>query len=142
VVLGARLPAFGLAMAALVLSANDQTSIPAIAGYTLAAVLLLIPGDPLPVRNPLPILLGAAWAVDYTLPSWVQSALLVALMLWTLIDERILLAAGLALFATLITATDDVATVTDTRGLLILASGHPGRPGRDGCRADLPPHKV
>ena len=128
VVLGVRLLAFGLTGAALVLSGIDQTSNPAIAGYTLAAVLLLIPGRPLPVRNPLPIMLALAWSADYTLPSGVEPALLIALVLWTVIDERILLAAGLALFAGLIAATAEMAEVNDARGLLIMAAWRLGVP--------------
>ena len=128
VVAGVRLVAFGLSAAALVLSGLDQTSIPAIGGFTLATVLLLVPGGRLPVRNPLPVLLALAWAADYALPGWVGAALLAALALWTLIDERILLAAGLALFAGLITAAAEVAETSDTRGLLIMAAWRLGLP--------------
>ncbi|MFF5076111.1 hypothetical protein ACFY36_03605 [Actinoplanes sp. NPDC000266] len=128
VMLGARVPALGLSLSALLLSGTDQTSTAAIAAYTLASVLLLIPGRPLAVRNPLPILLAIAWAVDYTMPPWSQSALMIALLLWTLIDERILLAAGLALSAGLITATEEVAAASDPRSLMIVAAWRVGVP--------------
>ncbi|MEV6344835.1 hypothetical protein [Actinoplanes sp. NPDC051851] len=128
VVFGARLPAFALATSALVLCATDQSSVPAVAGYTLAAVLLLLPGTPSPVRNPLPILLGLAWSADYLLPGWLQNALLAAVLLWTLIDERVLLAAGLALFAGLITVTDEVAALDSPLSALILAGWRLGAP--------------
>ncbi|MEV4349218.1 hypothetical protein AB0J83_32580 [Actinoplanes sp. NPDC049596] len=128
VMLGARLPALGLSLSALLLSGTDLTSVTAIAAYTLAAVLLLIPGPSLPVRNPLPIALAVVWAVDYTLPAWVQSALLLALLAWTFIDERILLATGLALLAGLVAVTDDVVTANDPRSLLILAGWRLGLP--------------
>jgi CHASE2 domain-containing sensor protein len=48
-------------------------------------------------------------------PGWVGPALLAAPALWTLIDERILLAAGLALFAGLISVSP---------GLLITGAWH------------------
>lgn len=128
VVAGFRLVAFAFAASALVLAGTDLTSIPAIACYTVAAVLLLLPGPRLPVRNPLPVLLALAWSAGYPLPEGVQLALIVALALWTVVDERVLLAAGLALAAGLITAALEVAEVSDTRGLLILAAWHVGLP--------------
>lgn len=128
VVGGVRLWAFGLTAAALVLSTIDEISTAAVAAYALAAVLLLLPGRPLPVRNPLPILLALTWSADYTAPVWVQPAVLAVLLLWTLIDERILLAVGLALLAGLITATAQVADVADGRGLLIMAALRLGLP--------------
>jgi hypothetical protein len=128
VVGGVRLWAFGPAAAALALSSIDEISTTAIAAYAVAAVLLLIPGRPLPVRNPLPILLALAWSADYTAPAWVQPALVAALLLWTLVDERPLLAVGLALSAGLITATAQVADVADGRGLLIMAALRLGLP--------------
>ncbi|AGZ42783.1 hypothetical protein [Actinoplanes friuliensis] len=124
VMAGVRLVALGLTAAALVLSGMDQISTVAIAGYTLAAVLLLLPGRRLRVLNPLPVLLALSWSLDYTLPAVLRTALVVAVILWTVIDERILLAAGLALFAGLITASTEVAEVGDTRGLLIMAAWH------------------
>jgi hypothetical protein len=111
VVGGVRLWAFGLATAALVLSSIDEISMAAIAAYALAAVLLVIPGRALPVRNPLPILLALAWSADYTAPAWVLPAVVAVLLLWTLVDERILLAVGLALSAGLITASADMAVL-------------------------------
>jgi hypothetical protein len=128
VVAGVRLVAFGLAAAALVLSTLDEISPAAIAAYALAAALLVIPGRPRPVRNPLPILLAVAWSADYTAPAWVPPALLAVLLAWTLIDERVLLAVGLALPAGLITAAAEVGDVADARGLLIMAALRLGVP--------------
>jgi len=118
VVAGPRLAAFGLAAAALVLSSIDEISMAAIGAYALAAALLAIPGRPLPVRNPLPVLLALVWSADYTAPAWVQPLLVAALLLWTLIDERILLAVGLALPAGLITAAGEM---PDGHRLLMVA---------------------
>jgi hypothetical protein len=128
VVVGARWPAFALSLAALAASATDEISMTAVAGYALAAVLLLLPGRPMPVANPLPALLAVAFALDLIVPEQAESMLLAALLLWTLIDERILLAAGLALFAGLITAVSAVTEVTDMRGLLIFAAWRIGLP--------------
>jgi hypothetical protein len=132
---GVRLWAFGLAVAALALSSIDGISTAAVGEYTLAAVLLLVPGRPLPVRNPLPILLALAWSADYTAPAWVQPALLAALLLWTVIDERILLAAGLALLAGLTTAVVEAGEIDDARGLIILAALRVGLPVAVLCAA-------
>jgi hypothetical protein len=121
VVGGRRFWAFGLAVAALMMSAVDEISVAAVAAYGLASALLALPGRSLPVRNPLPILLALAWSADYTALAWAQPAVLGALLLWTLVDERILLAVGLALSAGLITATAQVADVEDGRGLLLAA---------------------
>ncbi|WP_433305920.1 hypothetical protein ACQP2F_19380 [Actinoplanes sp. CA-030573] len=128
VAFGGRVWALGLAASALVLSAADQISMPAIAGYALATALLLIPGRSLPVRNPLPILLALAWAADYTLPEGVWLALIAAVLLWTVIDERILLATGLALLAGVIVATGQVTEAGDARGLLLMAALRLGLP--------------
>ncbi|MBU2663329.1 hypothetical protein KOI35_07380 [Actinoplanes bogorensis] len=128
VMIGYRLPALGLAVAALLLSGTDQISIPATSAFAVAAVFLLVPGPRRPVLHPLAILLPLAWAGDYHLPAGVQLALVVALALWTVVDERLLLATGLALSAGLIVATVEVAEIDDTRGLLILAAWRIGLP--------------
>lgn len=128
VAFGGRVWALAMASAALAVSAADQISIPAIAGYALATALLLIPGPSLPVRNPLPILLALAWGADYTLPEGVRLALVAAVLLWTVIDERILLATGLALLAGVIVATGQVTEVGDARGLLLMAALRLGLP--------------
>lgn len=127
-VAGVRLPAFGLALAALVLSSIDEISVVAIAAYALAAALLTIPGRRLPVRNPLPVLLVLAWSADYTAPAWVPLLLTAVLLLWTLVDERVLLAVGLALPAALITAATEVGDIADGRGLLLVAALRLGLP--------------
>jgi hypothetical protein len=122
VVLGLRLPALALAVAALLLSGTDQISVPATSAFAVAAVFLLFPGPHRPVLNPLAVLLPLAWAADHHLPGDVQLALMLALVLWTVIDERVLLASGLALSAGLIVATVEVTEIDDMRGLLILAA--------------------
>ena len=95
-VFGARLVAFVATVAALGLSATDEISTSAVAGFTLAALLLMIPGPATPVRNPLLALLAVAASLSLNVPEAAELALVLAVLLWTVVDERILLACGLA----------------------------------------------
>ncbi|WP_249999872.1 hypothetical protein [Actinoplanes sp. M2I2] len=120
IVAGWRVPAALSAFAAFVLAAANGTDWRAVTGYSLAAVLLLLPGPRTPVRNPallaLPLLPIDAVALGTPALWWVG----LAVLLWAAVDERVALAVGLAFCAAFLQAVADLPGA-DARGVFLLA---------------------
>ena len=120
VVAGLRVPAAALALITFVLSASAGGDWRAVVGYSLAAALLVIPGPRTPVHSPLPLLLAlAAMSGDPVVTSPFLT-LAVVVLVWTVVDERLALAVGLALCTVLVQAVPELPG--DARGLLIVAA--------------------
>jgi hypothetical protein len=115
VMIGRARVAAALALAALVL-AHYPSAGADINGFVLAVVLLLIPGRPTAVRSPLPILVPLAAASG---PSWLIFAALAVVVLWSVIDELILLALGMA-FSTVAVSTAQRLTYSQNDPWLLL----------------------
>jgi hypothetical protein len=124
VVLGFRLPGFAFALTAFLTVAADTGDWHSGTGYALAAVLLLIPGPRTPVLNPLlPVVALAAVLAGRQLPPEVTYLVLIAVLLWSVVvDERILLAVGIALSAGTIQLVSYAITGDDPRIFLLAAS--------------------
>lgn len=124
VLLGLRLPGFILVLTAFLTVAANADDWRAGTGYALAAMLLMIPGPRTPVVNPLlPVVALTAVLAGRELPIELLYLVLIAVLAWSVVvDERILLAIGIALS---IGAVQHVAYATsgnDPRMYLIAAS--------------------
>jgi hypothetical protein len=124
VLLGFRLPGFVLALTAFLTGAVNAGDWRSATGYALAATLLLIPGPRTPVVNPLlPVVALAAALAGRELPTELLYLVLVAVLLWSaVVDERILLAVGIALSVGAIQLLGYASAGTDPRIFLLAAS--------------------
>jgi hypothetical protein len=108
---GTRRPAAVFASVAFVVSAVDDVSWSYVGGYLVACALLLIPGPRTPVASPLPWALALLCSAD-AVPQWFFLAALAGTALWAAVaDERILIAIGLALCATVPGLVDDLVSI-------------------------------
>jgi hypothetical protein len=107
---GMRRPAVAFALVAFVMAAIDDVSWQYVSGYSLAFVLLLIPGPRTPVASPIPWVLALLASLDPT-PTLLLLLALAGVALWAAVDERILMAIGLALGALLIQVIEEFASL-------------------------------
>lgn len=120
VLAGLRAPAAAGALTAFVVVASAASDWRAGTGYALAAALLLIPGPGTRVLNPLPLLLAAA--VPWTDRADILLALVAAALLWAVVDERLLLALGLASCVGVIQTLGYAAAMDDVRAVLAVVA--------------------
>jgi hypothetical protein len=127
VMAGRRLPAPIFALTAFVLgvvgAAGDWR---AATGYALATALLLIPGSRTAVHSPVPLLLAIAAAFTVSTVTWILLA--AAVVVWAVVDERIVIAIGLTLGAPVVQAIAYLPG-NETRAILSLAGGELGYVG-------------
>ena len=126
VMLGRRLPAPIFALAAFVLGVVGADDWRAATGYALATALLLIPGRRTPIHSPVPLLLAISAALTVSAVTWILLA--AAVLVWAIVDERIVIAIGLTLVAPVVQA---IAYLPDNeiRLLLSVAGGELGYVG-------------
>jgi hypothetical protein len=93
IIVGWRRPACAFAVVAFLAASMSTGSWYTDLGYMIPVVLLLIPGPRTPVAAPLA--LTVAVVLEPPGPAWLMLALLFVLVLWSLIDERILIAIGI-----------------------------------------------
>ncbi|MCO8274538.1 hypothetical protein M1L60_28465 [Actinoplanes sp. TRM 88003] len=125
IIAGWRVPAALAGVAAFAISAADGVDWRSVTAYSLAAVLLIIPGPSTPVRNPILLALALvpldAVALG-TAPSWLIG---LGVLLWAVVDERVALAVGLAFCVAFLQVIADLPG-SDARGVLILTGSRVG----------------
>jgi hypothetical protein len=93
IIVGWRRPALAFALVAFVAASTSTDTWHTSVEYAIPAALLLIPGPRTPVAAALPLTVGIIAAMPG--PVWLMLALLLVLVLWSLVDERILIAVGI-----------------------------------------------
>ncbi|WP_250031572.1 hypothetical protein [Paractinoplanes maris] len=120
IIAGLRVPAVLAAVTTFVIGAADAADWRAVTGYSLAAVLLLIPGPRTPVHNPLLPVLALVPVDAVALGAEPLLLLGVLILVWAVVDERVALAVGLAFCVAFLQVIGDL-TGNDARGLFLLA---------------------
>ena len=125
IIAGWRVPAAVAGFATFAISAADGVDWRAVTAYSLAAVLLLIPGPPTPVRNPILLVLPLVPLDAVALGTEPLYLLGLAVLAWAVVDERVALAVGLAFCVAFLQVVADLPGA-DARGVLILTGSRIG----------------